>query len=120
MEVGDMQLGHLLTHGHAIETLRSQGAKPLIDDLDLAYRRRVHGLRIANREEQNETALRRKAIDPREKPYWRFVDSFGDMDGHAIKYAYNFLSLRKNGISEVDLEAFGRIVWPALPASSLK
>jgi|GEM_PF-5908859 len=115
MEMGDMQLGHLLTHGHAIEILRGYGKASLLSDLDVAYRKRLHGLREANQEERNAVPLGRSPVDPRLKRYWESVTTLGDMHGHAIKYAYSFLDLKKNNISGADLQAYGRIVWPDRP-----
>jgi hypothetical protein len=112
MEQGDMQLGHLLTHGHAIEMLRHYGSATLLSDLDIAYRKRLHGLRTANGEERNTTPLKRTPVDPRLKRYWDSVTELGDMHGHVLKYAYSFLDLNKNKITNVDLQAYGRIVWP--------
>jgi hypothetical protein len=120
MEVGDMQLGHLLTHGHAISMMQRYCTPALIRALDIAYHRRLHLLAAANKEEQDQTALRRQAIDPRAIRYWEFTDRFGDMHGHTLKYAYSFLDLRRSGIASCDLEAFGRIVWPAQPAAVIK
>jgi hypothetical protein len=45
--------------------------------------------------------------------YWEEVDRRGDMHGHALKYAYSFLDLKSERITGADLDAFGRILWPA-------
>lgn len=119
MEVGDMQLGHLLTHGHAISTLRRYATKAVIDSLDIGYRKRVRLLASASEEEQDHTELRRAAVDPRTVRYCQLTERFGDMHGHSLKYAYSFLDLKRSGIASDDLEAFGRIVWPALPAAAI-
>jgi len=113
MEAGDMQLGHLLTHGHAICMFRGCASRDLIADFDLAYRKRLYGLRRANDEQKEKPALPRRKIDPRTKGYWTLVESLGDMHGHAFKYAYSFLDLKRNHVSAADIEAYGRIVWPA-------
>jgi len=112
MEIGDMQLGHLLTHGHAIEMLKGYAEKTLIADLDLAYRKRLQALGLANQEQLDRTPLPLRALDPRREAYWKSVDELGDMHGHVLKYAYSVLDLKKDGISPSDFQAFGRIVWP--------
>jgi hypothetical protein len=112
MESGDMQLGHLLTHGHAIGMAKAWAGPELFRDLDLAFRKRLHGLRLATQDQRDKSPLPRRKLDPRAKEYWRLVASLGDMHGHAFKYAYSFLDLRKGHPSEDDLWAFGRIVWP--------
>lgn len=113
MEVGDMQLGHLLTHGHAIHMFQAYAGPGLIAVFDHAYRRRLHGLRLANGLQRDQTPLPRRIINPRTKDYWGVVEMLGDMHGHALKYAYSFLALRGGRISTADLESYGRIVWPA-------
>lgn len=117
MEVGDMQLGHLLTHGHAIEMLRAFGTESLIVKLDLAHRKRLFTLARANLDEQSSTPLRQLALDPRAEKYWGYVESFGDMHGHVFKYAYSLIDMHREGLSEQDLESFCRIIWPGQPAS---
>jgi hypothetical protein len=111
-EIGDMQLGHLLTHGHAIEILRAFGTKALMSDLDMAYRKRVRGLRAADLEQRDRTPLPRRAIDPRTRIYWELENRLGTMHGHVAKYAYSLLDLKRDLIANADLELFGRIVWP--------
>lgn len=113
MEEGDMQLGHLLTHGHAIHMFEAYAGSDLIAAFDHAYRRRLHGLRLANGLQRDHIPLPRRIIDPRTKDYWRAVEVLGDMHGHALKYAYSLLALRGERISAADLESYGRIVWPA-------
>jgi hypothetical protein len=114
MESGDMQLGHLLTHGHAIGMAKAWAGPELIRDLDLAFRKRLHGLRLASQDQRDKSPLSRRRLDPRAKDYWRLVASMGDMHGHAFKYAYSLLDLRNGQPSEDDLGAFGRIAWPDL------
>ena len=113
METGDMQLGHLLTHGHAIGMLQGHATPQLTTGFDLAYRKRLHALRHANEVQQDKSPLPRRKPDPRTKGYWTFVESLGDMHGHAFKYAYSFLDLKKDRISAADLESYSRIVWPS-------
>ena len=114
MEVGDMQLGHLLTHGHAITLLRHHVTDTTLAALDVAYRKRVRGLLVANESQIDQTPLRQSAVDPRHEAYWRQMKASGDMHGHVMKYAYSFLDLTKaTGPSAQDLVAFGRVVWPA-------
>jgi len=115
MEVGDMQLGHLLTHGHAIEMLERYADKALMVDLHLAYRKRMQSLRLANLEQRDHSPLPLRPVDPRDKKYWLSANEFGHMHGHVLKYAYSFLDLKRGGISEADLCAYGRIVWPDYP-----
>jgi len=96
-----MQLGHLLTHGHAIGMIQRHADPQLIAD-------------FANEEQQEKSPLPRRKPDPRTKEYWTLVKSLGDMHGHAFKYAYSFLDMKRaHHISPADLEAYGRIVWPA-------
>ncbi|MGB8356581.1 MAG: hypothetical protein WCD79_21965 [Chthoniobacteraceae bacterium] len=113
METGDMQLGHLLTHGHAIGMIPDHATPQLTNDFDLAYRKRLHALRLANEAQRDKSPLPRRKPDPRTKGYWALVESLGDMHGHAFKYAYSFLDLKRDHISAADLESYGRIVWPA-------
>jgi hypothetical protein len=120
MEIGDMQLGHLLTHGHAIHMLRSYADASVIADMDVAHRRRTRCLEAARREEVDQAPLRTTAIDPRCERYWELMDAFGDMHGHVLKYAYSFLDLKGSAASSEDLQAFGRIVWPQLAAAALE
>jgi hypothetical protein len=115
MEVGDMQLGHLLTHAHAIEMSRIWANQELVADFDLAYRKRLTGLWLANGDQRDKSSLPRRKLDPRAKGYWALVETLGDMHGHAFKYAYSFLELRRARVSPADLEAFSRIVWPDIP-----
>ena len=115
MEVGDMQLGHVLTHGHAIEMSRAWARPGLTGDFNVGLGRRLAGLRLANNDQRDRIPLRRRKVDPRTKEYWRLAESLGDMHGHAFKYAYSFLDLRRNAVSDADLESFGRIVWPDAP-----
>ena len=112
MEQADMQLGHLLTHGHALALLTSLAPQPLLSNLDVGHRKRMHTLRDANAEEINPTPLRRRFVDPRHERYWLLFPRLGDMQGHAVKYAYSFLDLRRASMTTDDFKAFGRIVWP--------
>lgn len=114
MEVGDMQLGHLLTHGHAIEMLRPHVSENLKARLSLAWRRRIAALRAANYEEHDPAPLPRRRVDPRSREYWQLVKELGPMHGHALKYAYSFLDTAGSEIDGAALEAFGRIVWPGV------
>ena len=120
MEIGDMQLGHNLTHGHALHVLRSYAHESLIADMDLAHRRRTRCLRDASCEEGDRAPLRNAAADPRREGYWTLMDSLGDMHGHVLKYAYSFLDLKRGAVSPEDLQAFGRIVWPQQAATALE
>lgn len=112
-ETADMQLGHALTHGHAIETLRPRASDALAADLDHAFRRRLKLLRETGGQDAGREPLRRLPVDPRTLRYWEIVEKRGDMHGHALKYACSFLDTRRGAIREDDLVAFGRIVWPS-------
>ena len=112
MELGDMQLGHLLTHGHAIQMLQPFAGPKLTASFDYAYRRRLPELRRANLVQKDLTPLPCREINPHLTQYWKAVAKFGDMHGHALKYAYSFLTLRGVEISSEDLKSYGRIVWP--------
>jgi hypothetical protein len=111
-EAKDMQLGHLLTHGHAISMMRRCGIPALVEQFDLAYRNRLRALEIANQQEESWSQLPIRTLDPRTKEYWEAVERAGDMHGHAFKYAYSFLDSRGEAITASDLESFGRILWP--------
>ncbi len=111
-EADDMQLGHLLTHGHAIEVLRDYCAEDLIEALSTAYRRRINCLKIAAAEERELAPLRRTPIDPAKPAYWAKIAELGDMHHHALKYAYSYLDLCHRAAAKPDFTAFGRIAWP--------
>lgn len=111
-ELGDMQLGHILTHGHAITVVEPYAAPELRLALRRGLGRRVRALQFAAGEQTSRAPLPRRAIDPRRAEYWSTVAQLGDMHGHAFKYAYSFLELRRDPIRRSDLEAFGRICWP--------
>ncbi len=115
MEIGDMQLGHVLTHGHAIEMFKLYGNKKSAVAFDIAYRKRLHGLLLANSEQKERTALPRRRLDPRLASYWRHVKTNGDMEGHVYKYAFSFLDLNRHDLRTEAFEAFGRVVWPNKP-----
>jgi hypothetical protein len=112
MEVGDMQLGHVLTHGHAIEMHKSYGSKESAIAFDVAYRKRLHGLLLANKEQTERAALPQRRLNPREADFWSHVSTNGDMDGHVFKYSYSFLDMNRNSLPSDALEAFSRVVWP--------
>lgn len=115
MELGDMQLGHLLTHGHAITIITSHGNAGLAAALGTAFRKRLRVLRLANRQQLDKSPLPQRKVDPREDAYWSAMSEHGNMHGHVLKYAWSFLALRRNHIAPDDLTAFGRIVWPDKP-----
>jgi len=110
MEVGDMQLGHILTHGHAICMIDVDDH--LKCEFYRAFRKRFHGLVRANEEEKEREPLPVRSLDPRDAAYWNYMKDQGDMHGHVLKYAYSFLSLKGSNISKEDLLSFGRILWP--------
>lgn len=111
MEAGDLQLGHVLTHGHAIEMLRPYADAALIDSLRVALRRRIAGLKAASAEQTDPQPLPSEPLDPRKARYWDLTQTRGDMQGHAIKYAFSFLDLRPTPTPD-DVRSFSRILWP--------
>lgn len=114
METGDMQLGHLLTHGHSIVELRQAWSEYAVDSLDGAFFARVDILTHAN--DLEEISTEHSLIDtetmwnPLELPYWEeaFVDS---RHGHRYKYAYSYLKLNRMIESRPsDFRAFSRVL----------
>lgn len=108
MEAGDMQLGHILTHGHAIKMLHVNGK--LTQQFNRAFSKRLHGLISANNDQKSGTPLMKKYLDPREESFWEHMKEHGD--SHVLKYAYSFLSLRQKELKAEDFPTFGRIMWP--------
>lgn len=111
MEAGDMQLGHLLTHGHALSLVTARVSPAQRGALNGGFRRRVRALDLANRDQSEHTPWLPRTLDPRTAAYWRLTERFDDMHGHALKYALSFLELCPNP-NAADLVAFSRIVWP--------
>ncbi|WP_255570535.1 hypothetical protein [Cohnella sp. CFH 77786] len=72
MEKGDMQLGHLLTHGNAIVELKQ--AFYVLDNLDPAFYARINILTDANTLEQNrveaDSSITVTELNPLEPSYW--------------------------------------------------
>ena len=113
MESGDMQLGHLLTHGHAIVELKQACSENLADSLDAAFLARVDILNYANELEESHTEnnpVDTEHMSPLELPYWEqaYVDS---KHGHLYKYAYSFLKLnRMIACHPTDFRALSRVI----------
>lgn len=114
MEKGDMQLGHILTHGHSIvELKRAFSASPL-DCLDVGLFDRMDILTYANEIEaivtEQNSPYKKDILNPFEQAYWEqaLVDS---KHGHLYKYAFSYLKLHR--IIErtpVDFRLFNRIL----------
>lgn len=119
MEAGDMQLGHLLTHAHAITRIAPLCSSGLNDKFRCAFGKRLTLLRTANQQQHDQTPLRKWPLDPRTERYWACPGTLGDMHGHVAKYALSFLELCEHTPTTADLEAFGRILWPAASIDSL-
>lgn len=114
MEKGDMQLGHILTHGHAIVELKQISSTYVIDNLNSSFNARINILAYANKLEGPvngpNTALTDRQLNPLEPSYWEqaFVDS---RHGHYYKYAYSYLKLsRMAGRTFSDFRSFSRIL----------
>ncbi|KRE31631.1 hypothetical protein [Paenibacillus sp. Soil522] len=114
MEKGDMQLGHLLTHGHAIVEMKQVSHKYVHDNLDPAFYARINILIYANTLEINrvesDSAFTEIKLNPLEPSYWEqaLADS---RHGHYYKYAYSYLRLcRLSGRSTSDFRSFQRIL----------
>lgn len=120
MERGDMQLGHMLTHGHAIVEFKHFSSKYAFDNLDSAFHARINILTYANQLEDKEIGSDHSRLDadadsapelnPLEPSYWQqaLADS---RHGHFYKYAYSFLKLsRMAGRTPSDFRLFSRIL----------
>ncbi|XEC94372.1 hypothetical protein AB6A23_24145 [Paenibacillus tarimensis] len=113
MEKGDMQLGHLLTHGHSIAELKTAYRELAFDKLDSAFFTRVDIITYANKLEDPvayNLSLSETMWNPLEPSYWEqaFADS---RHGHFYKYAYSYLKLhRMAGRSPSDYRSFSRIL----------
>lgn len=114
METDDMQLGHLLTHGHSIVELRQAWSEYAVGSLDGAFFARVDILAYANELEEIPTKYSpsdtKSMWNPLELPYWEqaLVDS---RHGHLYKYAYSYLKLnRMIECRPSDFRAFSRVL----------
>ncbi|WP_237163255.1 hypothetical protein [Paenibacillus sp. BIHB 4019] len=114
MEKGDMQLGHLLTHGHSIIGLQQQFQEPRLVQLENSLFRRLDILAYANGLESNQPelapAFTTTVSSPLEQPFWEqaLKDS---RHGHSYKYAYSYLKLnRMAGRNPSDFKSFSRIL----------
>lgn len=116
MEKGDMQLGHLLTHGHAIVELKLAYPGFDLDILDEAFFSRMDILNEANRIEGETSApsqdspSKEAVWNPLEPSYWEHALT-DNRHGHFYKYAYSYLKL--NRLAErrlADFRSFSRIL----------
>ncbi|QJC50288.1 hypothetical protein HGI30_00835 [Paenibacillus albicereus] len=120
MERGDMQLGHLLTHGHAVvelkRALRAEALEEHAPILEQSFFNRVGLLAYANALEKEEAEPAAKVgagtRNPLEPSYWE--EALADSrHGHYGKYAYSYLRLcRLAGIHPADFQSFSRILPP--------
>ncbi|MDQ0871633.1 hypothetical protein QFZ77_000292 [Paenibacillus sp. V4I3] len=114
MEKGDMQLGHLLTHGHSILELKQVFHDQGLDQSETSLFTRMDILVYANGLEKNPTEydppFTTTMSSPLEQPFWEqaFADS---RHGHYYKYAYSYLKLnRMAGRNPSDFGSFSRIL----------
>ncbi|MFF0830523.1 hypothetical protein ACFYU8_26685 [Brevibacillus sp. NPDC003359] len=114
MEKGDMQLGHILTHGHAIVEMNQAYRQYVHDHLDPAFYTRINLLAYANTFEEDrvesDMEVTEAELNPLEASYWEqaLVES---RHGHFYKYAYSYLRLwRMTGRSPSDFRVFQRIL----------
>ncbi|UED76216.1 hypothetical protein [Brevibacillus sp. DP1.3A] len=115
MEKGDMQLGHILTHGHAIVEMKQAYRHYVHDNLDPSFYTRINLLAYANTLEENrvvesDSMVMEGELNPLEPSYWEqaLVES---RHGHFYKYAYSYLRLcRISGRSPSDFRLFQRIL----------
>lgn len=115
MEKGDMQLGHILTHGHAIVEMKQVYRHYVHDNLDPALYARINLLAYANTLEEkrvveSDSMVTEGELNPLEASYWEqaLVES---RHGHFYKYAYSYLRLcRMAGRSPSDFRVFQRIL----------
>ncbi|MED1783555.1 hypothetical protein P4V43_17190 [Brevibacillus fortis] len=114
MEKGDMQLGHILTHGHAIVEMKQAYRQYVYDNLDPAFYARINLLAYANTLEEkpveSNMAVTETELNPLEPSYWEQA-LFESRHGHYYKYAYSYLRLfRMAGRNPSDFRVFQRIL----------
>lgn len=113
MEKGDMQLGHILTHGHSIVELKLAYAENELYILDDAFHARADILTYANNLEQQPghiSSSNEVLWNPMEPPYWEHA-LLDNRHGHFYKYAYSYLKLnRMAGRNPSDFRLFSRIL----------
>jgi hypothetical protein len=114
MEKGDMQLGHILTHGHAILEMKQAYRHYVHDNLDPAFYTRINLLAYANTLEEkrvaSDLAVPEIELNPLEPSYWEQALA-ESRHGHFYKYAYSYLRLyRMAGRSPSDYGLFQRIL----------
>lgn len=112
MEKGDMQLGHILTHGHAIVQLKQAFNEDGLQVLDEALFTRIDILNFANQLEavSSSTTLSETRWSPLEATYWEQALS-DNWHGHYYKYAFSYLKLNRMAERNfVDFQKFSRIL----------
>ncbi|WP_261800069.1 hypothetical protein [Paenibacillus sp. PAMC21692] len=112
MEKSDMQLGHILTHGHAIVQLKQAINGAGLDVLDEALFTRIDILNFANQLEavSSSTAVSEKRWSPLEASYWEQALS-DNWHGHYYKYAFSYLKLNRMAERDfADFQKFNRIL----------
>ncbi|MFS0916730.1 hypothetical protein [Brevibacillus sp. 179-C 1.1 NHS] len=114
MEMGDLQLGHILTHGHAIVEMKQAYRHYVNDNLDSAFCTRINLLTYANSLEKNQvefdTVVTETELNPLEPSYWEQALA-ESRHGHFYKYAYSYLRLcRLSGRDPSDFRVFQRIL----------
>ncbi|CAI8940136.1 hypothetical protein EMIT07CA2_40577 [Brevibacillus sp. IT-7CA2] len=110
-----MQLGHILTHGHAIVEMKQAYLHYVHANLDPAFYTRLNLLAYANTLEENrvvesDSTVMEGELNPLEPSYWEqaLVES---KHGHFYKYAYSYFRLcRMSGRSPSDFRLFQRIL----------
>ncbi|MUT65833.1 hypothetical protein [Paenibacillus sp. NEAU-GSW1] len=114
MEKGDMQRGHLLTHGHSITELKHAFHDAELASLDNSLFTRMDILAYANGLEKNQDectpSITVSAGSPWEELYWE--QALSDCrHGHYYKYAYSYLKLnRMAGRKPSNFESFSKIL----------
>ena len=97
MEKNDMQLGHILTHGHAIYRLRQMGFHDLAKSAASSLEARLSLLTDANTLETEFTPFELFSLDPADASFWKIAQEKSPRQpDHLLKYTYSFLDLRKN------------------------
>jgi len=96
MEKGDQQLGHLLTHVHAIYKLHRLGFTDLAEAASHSFWARVEILNHANMLEDEILPFEPLSFNPKEAVFWKLaMEKWTGGHGHLLKYAYSFLALRR-------------------------
>jgi hypothetical protein len=115
MEKGDMQLGHILTHGHAIVQWKHDFKVDGLNVLEEAFFTRLDILNFANQLETVPASKKHNAIsettwNPLETSYWEQALS-DNRHGHYYKYAFSYLKLNRMAERNIiDFRKFSRIL----------